>query len=127
VGYDVELIQIPPMQGVTLPLEGADAKASLSRALKMPGATPVREMLLAIEGCRPGPGESVDFLGKGLNYARLTPREKSIHLENNCGAAELIRIYNHLIDKLPGLLIHDLQSGQVHDAASFERWWSRPL
>jgi hypothetical protein len=127
MGYDVDFIRVPPDQVAALPLEGSGAQKALRSAERIADAQGVVEVLLKLPGCRPGPKGSVDFIGKGLNYARLSVRESSIHVENNCGAGELLRIYNHLLPSLPGLLIHDLQSGQLHDAASFERWWSRPL
>ncbi|GMU22377.1 MAG: hypothetical protein AMXMBFR13_24630 [Phycisphaerae bacterium] len=127
MGYDVEFIQVPDAAGAKLPASGKDADALIKKASPLKDAAGIRTHLLTLEGSRPGPGESIDYMGKGLNYARLEVEAKAVEVENNCGAAELLKIYRHLLTGLPGLLIHDLQSGQVHDADSFAAWWSRPL
>ena len=83
--------------------------------------------MLNIEGCKPGPDDSIDFLGRGLNYAHLVIREKAVHVENNCGAPELLKLFNQLAAKFPSLMIYDLQNKQLHDADSFKHWWQKPL
>ncbi len=126
MGYDLEFIQAETDPGLSFPLQG-DAAATARKNSRPVDADDIREALLALEGCRPGPGKTVDFLGKGLNYARFDMKPKAIHVDNNCGAAELLRVYEHLRGVCPDLLIVDLQSGHVHDSASFQQWWSRPL
>ncbi len=104
-------------------------QAAKSRGTAVPFTDParVRELLLGMSGCKPGPGESVDFLGKGLSYARISVRADAIHVENNASPRDLLTIHRELKKTWPDLRILDLQSRQLHSAASFEAWWNRPL
>src|SRR5688572_6806433 len=120
-------MQIPVPADTSFPIDEARAQTLLKNRQKFNDLKAVRELLLKIEGCRWGPEESVDFLGRGLSYARLFVKDDMIHIENNCGAKELLKIYGELVKTFPDLLIFDLQSKQLHNAASFEQWWSRPL
>jgi hypothetical protein len=87
----------------------------------------VRTTLLELDGAREGPDDTIDYVGKGLNYARLCVRKKAIHVDNSLNASELLKIYGKLSERYPSLLILDLQSRQLHSAASYADWWSRPL
>ena len=126
MGYDLEFIQAAPAGGAKFPVQGEDAKALRKKADAFDAAQ-TRGALLGLPGSKEGPAKAVDFVGKGLNYARFEIKAKAIHVDNNCGAAELLRVYGQLKVTFPSLLIVDLQSGDVHDAASFQQWWSRPL
>ena len=72
-------------------------------------------------------GDAIDFLGRGIRYARFLVHPDAIHVENNCNARDLLMIYDHLLKHYPKLLILDLQSKDVHNGASFLQWWSKPL
>ena len=127
MSYDVEFVRLGSVDGIDFPL----AQAAAEKALKKPAAigepAAVRSWLLTLPGAKAGPGEAIDYIGQGLNYARLTVKPDRIHVENNCGPKELLKIYEHLNAKFPNLVIHDLQSGQVHTAKSLQEWWARPL
>ena len=127
MGYDVEFIRVSAPCEMTFSAGADESKALLSRAKPFEDAEGVRSQLLDIEGCRPGPDDSIDYVGSGLSYARLTVKATAIHVENNCGSRDLLKVFNALAKSFPALLIVDLQSGQLHDAASFEKWWNRPL
>jgi len=127
VGYDVELVQIGVPAGTKFPVEGATAKKLRAQAGTLADPKVVRVALLGVAGCRPGPSETIDFLGRGLNYARFAIRRDAIHVDNNCSAIELLKVYQPLTEVLANLLIFDLQSQQLHDAESFRQWWARPL
>lgn len=127
MGYDVEFIQVPPAPGLTFPVEAGQAPDLLGRALPITDPAAVRETLLSVQGCRPGPGDSIDFVGRGLSYARFFIQADRIHVENNCSANELLKVHDRLSQLLPGLLIYDLQSRQLHNAESFAAWWAKPL
>jgi len=127
VSYDVQLIQVTVPAKTSFPLDEGQSKTLLKSRLKFDKPAAVRELLLKIEGCRSGPDESVDFVGRALSYARFFVKDDMIHIENNCGPKELLKIHSQLVKKYPKLFIFDLQSGQLHNAASFEQWWSRPL
>lgn len=127
MGYDVELVQIPGQPDTAFPVEPGKAGKLRGEAAPFADLGKARELLLGMTGCKPGPGESVDFLGKGLSYARLTVRKDAIHVENNASPRDLLTIHKELKNHWPDLRIYDLQSGQLHSAASFQAWWSRPL
>ncbi len=127
MGYDIELVQMDAPPGTVFPVSGADANALVEKRKRFSDLGAIRASLLALQGCRSGPGQCVDFHGAGLNYARLFVRDDCIFVENSCGARELIKIYRHLAEILPNLLILDMQSRNLHNAESFEQWWSRPL
>lgn len=127
MSYDVQLIQVPVPPKTSFPLDESGAKKLMKDRLKFDEPTVVRELLLKMDGCREGPDKSVDFVGRALSYARFVVKKDLIHVENNCGPKELLKIYGELLKQFPKLLILDLQSHQLHNAASFEQWWSRPL
>lgn len=127
MGYDLELIQVPTPKGTTFPVKAETAATLLAGVLPLAGTEQVTQVLLGIEGMREGPGGSIDYLGKGMSYARFRVGGKGIHVENNCSAKDLVRIYTRLVERYPSLLIHDLQSRQLHNADSFLAWWAKPL
>lgn len=127
MGYDVEFIQVPQQAGMTFPIAPAQAEALVKLAELIADPVAVRDAVLNVRGCKPGPGEAIDFVGRGLSYARFLILKDRIRVENNCSAGELIKVHSQLTDLLPGLLIFDLQSRQLHDAASFAAWWAKPL
>ena len=127
MGYDVEFVQIRLSSKVVFPVDAAEGKKLRARAASFNDPNAVRKALLEIPGCRPGPGEAIDYVGRGLNCARLSIRQDAIHVENNCNARELLKLHEVLTRSYPDLLLVDLQSQQLHSAASFAEWWSRPL
>ena len=127
MGYDVHFIQVPTPPGICFPVAADKTDKLLAGAVPFQDLGSLRASLLKIDGCRRGSGDAIDYLGKGLSYARLVVRKDAIHVENNCSAGELIKIYKHLVEAYPPLVILDLQSRQVHDADSLMAWWSRPL
>lgn len=127
MGYDIELIQIPAKPGVTYPVEAKAAGKLAAGGVPFADVSAVRAALSGLAGCRPGPGETVDFVGRGLSYARFTVRPDRIHVDNNCSAKELLKVYEELARTWPDLRILDLQSGQLHSPESFAAWWAKPL
>jgi len=127
VGYDIQLIQVPVPSEITFPIDESAAKEYLANPILFDDLEAVKVKLLEIDGTRPGPENSIDYFGQGLNYARFRIDKEAIHMENNCGARELLKMYHHVLKSYPTLLIYDLQSKQLHSAISFEEWWSRPL
>jgi hypothetical protein len=127
VSYDVELVQLPSLEGIKFPVAKADTAKLLKKPLAFKDPKSVRELLLALSGAKAGPQDAVDYVGKGLNFARLTVKSDRVFVENNCGPRELFIIHQHLAAKFPNLVILDLQSGQVHSCKSLEEWWARPL
>jgi hypothetical protein len=127
VGYDVSFVQIAAPTGTVFPLEPKTAAKLVGKAAPFADPDAVRKTLLKIEGTRPGPKDAIDYLGRGLSYARLTVRKDAIHVENNCSAADLLKIFGQLVKEYPSLLILDLQSNQIHNASSYKAWWSKPL
>ncbi len=127
MSYDLELIQVPLDAEQSFPVTDSAAQSALKDAIEFHDLDAVRAILLRIKGCRSGPEAAIDYMGKGLNSARLFVRSEGIHVENNCGPQELQKIYNHLLRAFPMLLIRDLQSEQLHNAESFLAWWSKPL
>ena len=127
MGYDVQFVQVEVPPRTSFPVEGKKAAKLLSGAVAFADLDAVRAALLEIEGCRPGPGGAVDYLGRGLSHARFFPKPKALQVENDCSAGELLKIFNHLAERYPTLLILDLQSRQLHSADSFAEWWARPL
>ena len=127
MGYDVEFLQIPVPPGLNFPVAAETAKSLRSNVISFDDVERLRAELHSLEGCRPGPKKTVDYLGRGLNYARLTVKKNRIHVENNASVPELLKIYRQLAEKYPTLVILDLQNQQLHDADSFSRWWAKPL
>jgi hypothetical protein len=127
VGYDVEFIQVPLPPDLEPPIPAQTARSLVENAIPFEDPQAVQNELLKLEGCKAGAENTVDFLGRGLNYARLIVRDKTVHVENNCGAPELLKLYNQLAEKYPSLLIYDLQNKQLHNADSFKQWWQKPL
>ncbi len=126
MGYDVELITMKPPPGTSFPLDAQAAEKLVASVQPLDQAV-VRAVLLGIPGSKPGPQNAVDYLGSGLAYARLTVKDTLVHVENNCGPKDLLKIQAALAARLGPVFIRDLQSGQLHDADSFTRWWSKPL
>lgn len=127
MSYDVELVQLPSLEGIKFPVAKADTAKLLKKPTAFKDPKAVRELLLALTGAKEGPDKAVDYMGKGLNFARLTVKPDRVFVENNCGPKELIKIHEHIAAKFPNLVIHDLQSGQLHSRKSLEEWWARPL
>ena len=118
MGYDVEFIQLTVPSGTAFPVEPKLAARLLKSAASFSDPESVKASLLELEGCRPGPKGTVDYLGKGLSYARIFARKDVVHVENNCSAADLLKILGHLQKNYPKLLILDMQSRQLHTAES---------
>ena len=127
MGYDVEFIQIAAADGLPFPVPDAEAKKLLKKPAAFKDTAEVRELLLKLPGTKAGQGDAVDYVGQGLNYAKFTVKKDRIHVENNCGPKELLKIHGHLAAQLPNLFILDVQSGQLHTAKSLQEWWARPL
>lgn len=127
MGYDVELIQIAVGPEAAFPTAAEDIGRDGGAHEPFASVDEVRAALLRLDGTRPGPDKTIDYLGRGLNHARFHVWLEAIHVDNNLNAAELLKIYKYLLSRYPLLLIHDLQSGQLHNAASFADWWTRPL
>ncbi|MHC4444218.1 MAG: hypothetical protein ACYTF1_24910 [Planctomycetota bacterium] len=127
MGYDVQFIQIPVPVDISFPVNADHMEELMSSPIVFDSLNKTKKKLLELKGTRPGPDETVDYIGNGMNYARLFVKKEIIHVENNCGAKELLNIYHHLLKVYPALLIYDLQSKQLHNAISYEEWWSRPL
>ena len=127
MGYDIEFIQLTVPSGTTFPVEPKLAAKLVKKAASFADPESVKAALLKLEGCRPGPKGAVDYLGRGLSYARISPRKDVVHVENNCSAADLLKILAHLQKNYPSLLILDMQSRQLHTAESYKAWWARPL
>ncbi len=127
MGYDVEFIQLTVPPETAFPVEPRQTAMMIRKAAPFADPDAVSAALLKLEGCRPGPKGTIDYLGKGLNYARLSPRKDRIHVENNCSAADLLKIHAQLQKLYPTLLIVDLQSKQLHSAESYKAWWAKPL
>jgi hypothetical protein len=123
----VEFVLIPAPPKRPFPVDAAEAERLLASAAGIGDPAKVREALLKVKGCRPGPADSVDYVGAGLSYARLFVRDKAIHVENNCGPRDLLKLYEALRKTHPGLLILDVQSRQLHTAESLREWWAKPL
>ena len=126
MGYDIEFIVLKLPAGISLPIDAKQA-AKLLAAAQALDAVAVREVLLAIPGCKAGPEESIDYLGSGLSYARLTIRPKAIHVDNNCGLKDLLILQAAIAQAFGSAYIRDLQSGQLHDMDSYTKWWQKPL
>ncbi|MGQ9649392.1 MAG: hypothetical protein ACUVXJ_04725 [Phycisphaerae bacterium] len=127
MGYDVEFVQLTVPGGTKFPVEPEATARLIRKAVPFADLQAVRASLLRLDGCRPGPKDTVDYLGRGMSYARIFPRQAAIHIENNCNAADLIRILVHLQKDFPSLLILDMQSKQLHTADSYKAWWGKPL
>lgn len=127
VGYDIEFVLLKLTQETRFAVDAAQAAGLIAQAAQPFDAAVVRNALLAVPGCKPGPQDSIDYLGSGMSYARLTVKPKSVHVENNCGLKDVIKLQSALTQALGAVFIHDLQSGQLHDADSFTQWWAKPL
>jgi len=113
--------------GTKFPVDEVRAADFIANALTFDDPGYVRELLLDDDGTRPGPEDSIDYLGSGMSYARIFVRANAIFVENNCSARELLGIYESLTGAFPSLLIYDLQSKQLHDSDSYTTWWNKPL
>jgi hypothetical protein len=127
VGYDVEFVQLTVPPETTFPVQPGQAAGLVKKAGPFADTEAVKTLLLKFEGCKPGPKGAIDYMGKGLSYARITASKNAIHVENNCSAADLLKILAYLQKSYPTLLIVDLQSKQLHTAASYKAWWAKPL
>lgn len=127
MGYDIELIPLKLPSETKFPVDAAAAARHVSASAVSLEPAATREILLGIAGCRPGPDDSVDYLGSGLSYARMRVKAKAIHVENNCGPKDVLKLREALEQKLGPVFILDLQSGQLHDAESYRQWWAKPL
>jgi hypothetical protein len=127
VGYDIEFIAMARPADAGMPIEPGAAAGLIARSAATLDADAVKTTLLATPGCKPGPEGSIDYLGSGLSYARLTVRARAVHVENNCGAKDILKLQAALEKTLGPVFILDLQSRQLHDGASFAQWWARPL
>ena len=127
MGYDLEFIQVPTPPGTKFPVDEDRAADFITHALSFDDPGEVRAMLLDYDGTRQGSEDAIDYLGSGMSYARIFVRSKTLFVENNCGAKELLGLYEALAGMFPSLLIYDLQSKQLHDSDSYMAWWSRPL
>ena len=124
MGYDVEFVQVTVESDEPFP---RPARKGTVATAPFEDTAALRQALLGIEGARAGVEDTIDYLGQGLNYARFQVSQDAIRVDNNLNASELLKIYKALCELCPSLLILDLQSGQLHDAASYADWWSRPL
>jgi len=127
VGYDVEFVQVAVEKGASFPVAAEAGKKLLTKTVPFKDPAAVTQFLSGLEGARPGPGSAIDYLAAGLSYARFTVQTDRVHVENNLNCAELLRVYEKLRARYSALAILDLQSGQLHDAASYKEWWSKPL
>lgn len=127
MGYDIEMIPMRLPSETKFPVEPAAASKLIAQSAMAMDAKAVREALLKIPGCKPGPDDSVDYLGAGLSYARMHVKPKAVHIENNCGPKDLLKIQAGLAEVVGPMFILDLQSGQLHDSTSFAQWWAKPL
>ncbi len=127
MGYDVEFVQVAVDKDASFPIDAQATGALLRKPIAFKDAGAVSRMLLKLEGAKAGPGGTIDYLATGLSYARFTVEKDRVHVDNNLNCAELLKVYEKLRIELPALLIRDLQSGQLHDAASYRAWWSKPL
>jgi hypothetical protein len=127
VGYDVEFVQVAMEKGTSFPIAAEAAGKLLKKAVPFKDPAAVTQFLSGLEGAKPGPAGAIDYLAKGLNYARFTVQADRVHVENNLNCSELLRVYENLRAKYSALLVLDVQSGQLHDVASYKAWWSKPL
>jgi len=127
VGYDVELVQVSVGPKAAFPMAPASVSGLLEKAAPFEPQDEVRTALLDLDGAKKGPDDTIDYIGKGLNYARFSVKKKAIHIDGSLNASELLKIYKKLLERYPSLLILDVQSGQLHNAKSYTDWWSRPL
>lgn len=127
MGYDLEFVQVAVDKNASFPIDAEATGALLRKPIAFKDPAVVSKALLRLEGAKPGPGGTIDYLATGLSYARFTVEKDRVHVDNNLNCAGLLKIYEKLRTELPSLLIRDLQSGQLHDAASYKAWWSKPL
>ena len=127
MGYDVQFVQVPASPEATFPIDERTASGLLEQKHAFGDSAQLRKKLLGMEGTKPAPKDGIDFLGRGLSYARFFIRDDAIHVENNCSARDLLNIYHAILADHPSLLILDLQSRKLYDADSFLAWWNRPL
>jgi hypothetical protein len=127
MGYDIEFIVLKLPAGTRFPVDAAQAATLIAQAAQPLDATAVRTHLLTVPGCKAGLQDSVDYLGSGMSYARMTMKAKAIHVENNCGPKDVLKLQAALSKALGPVYILDLQSRQLHDADSFAQWWAKPL
>jgi hypothetical protein len=127
VGYDIEFVQVAVEKGTSFPVAADAAGKLLKKTVPFKEPAAVTQFLAGLEGAKPGPAGAIDYLAKGLSYARFTVQTDRVHVENNLNCPELLRVYEKLRARYPAMLILDVQSGQLHDAASYKEWWSKPL
>lgn len=127
MGYDIELIPMKLPPETRFPVEASAAAGLVKNSATTLDGQAARQALLELPGCKPGPEDSIDYLGAGLSYARMTMKPKAVHVENNCGPKDVLKIQARLAEALGLVCILDLQSGQLHDAESYAQWWAKPL
>ncbi len=127
MSYDVEFISIKLPAKTTFPVEAEQARKLIEKTEPLPEAKKVNACLLKVKGCKPGPDDSIDFMGNVLNFARLCVKEDRVFLENNCNPGELLKLYEAVREACPHIVIRDLQTEQLHDPDSWKAWWTRPL
>ena len=127
MGYDVEFVQVAVEKGTSFPVAAGAAKKLLTKTVPFKDPAAVSQFLSGMKGAKPGPASAIDYLAKGLSYARFSVQADRVHVDNNLSWAELLRVYQKLRAKYPAMLILDLQNGQLHDIASYKGWWSKPL
>ena len=127
MSYDIDFVQVALDKGVSCPIDAASTKKLLKKTAPFKDAAAVAKLLGGLKGAKPGPAGAIDYLAKGLSYARFTVAKDRVHVDNNLNCAEILKVYEKLKAAYPLLLIFDLQSGQLHDAASYKEWWSKPL
>jgi hypothetical protein len=127
VGYDVELVQVESPAGTRFPTSVESAKILLKKTTPLKDPATITQILSSLKGAKPGRGGTIDYVGKGLSYARFTVGKDRVHVDNNLNCAELLKVYDTLQAAAPNLLILDLQSGQLHDSTSYREWWAKPL
>lgn len=127
MGYDLEFIRLAIPANTGFPVDEKRSAGLLKSIRPFDDVQAVRKLLLGLPGAKPGPEDAIDFLGQGLSYARFVVRPEVIFIENNASARDMLTAFERVRQGHPDLVIHDLQSRQLHDAESFQAWWSRPL
>lgn len=127
MSYDIEFVQVALDKGVSCPIDAASARKLLKKVAPFADVASIKTLISGLEGAKPGPAGTINYVAKGLSFARFTVLKDRVHVDNNLNCAETLRVYELLKADHPTLLILDLQSGQIHDATSYKEWWSKPL
>jgi hypothetical protein len=104
VGYDVEFVQLAVPPETVFPVEPKQAARLLKKAAPFTDPEAVKASLLKLEGCRPGPKGAIDFLGKGLSYARIElwlgkTRHEPVAAELYVQSDKLAKLARFVVDK----------------------------